>query len=243
VDKYFNEHEKLVGVNAAISISVSSALGLINSMQSDAQNVLKENQHTAVDNIDDCMDLLDKVENPQVSQALADAFSAIAKQSQNDFTNAFRGTVSQVKNAVHGMGKTQVDINRAAGMVGESTDDPDSLITDPEERTTNDKTTDISEDSENDDPINSIPGIDEEPDTDPWDDVMNDPNTDTDGDDIIESAFEDIFNKHKISSKPSNEKIISDLFNDIVEKSKPSKAKKVTESVYDKLLNTINSLN
>lgn len=241
---FFEEHGTLIGVAAAITVTVSAALTAAKVMTAKANDRLTNLQKTSTSMCDDCAKIAETIDNPAAAQKLSDATASVAKTSQEDYVRCWKGMLTNISKAIKTFGKSKVDVDDAADSVKkesafdfmEGSDNQDSLMSDKDmEKVANSIASTSNKDDMTemgDDPANDIPGYGDDPEetSDIWDDVMGtaaglDLDDDMDGyGEECESTFDKLFEKvsncvggcdgHS-SSKPSNEKIIADLYNEI----------------------------
>lgn len=261
VEKSFmEEHEKLIGVSAAITITLTAAITLIKKMRGDSGKLMKDFEKNVSDKIDDIASTVEKIPNPHVGTKLSKAYSTITKVITEDFTRCLSSTMSSVKRSIKSFKNTEVDVDKAKKiLLKEETEEDMDIDSKDMEKSLNNAEKEMKEDGEEcgDCADNSIP---EEPDTDPWDDVMRelecDPIIDDEEEDDesekceedSDSAFESVYNEifGESSEVSSNENDTSDLFSEILSSAK-RKTKNVTESTneestFDVLMKSIEEL-
>lgn len=176
---FFEEHGAAIGIGSAVTVTVGAAIAAVKHMTSKAKSETDKYQNIATKTCDDCLNMLDSVDNPVVAQKIADATSAVAKTTQESFIRTLKNMIQSIGNAVRTFGKSKADVNKAAAALGESTDNSDSMMTDAEMKKITDSV--ASAQSSNgdmtemgDDPSDCIPGFGDDPEdtSDVWDDVM-----------------------------------------------------------------------
>lgn len=256
VEKSFmEEHGKLIGIGAAVAITVTAGLALIKKMRSDAGSTLKNFEKNASDKIDDIKSVIKKIPNPHIGAKLSSAYSTISKVITEDFTRCLSNTMSSIKGAIKSFKNTKVDVDKAKDvLLKEEAEDGEAI--DPKDIENAEK--EMKEDGEECGDCAPDP-IPDEPDTDPWDDVMRELEAGDSSDDLAStldgeddetekckqedsnSAFESVYNEifgdcgsssKDCGDKPSNDKIVSDLFSEIMSSAK-GKTKPVSESATD----------
>ena len=258
---FMEEHGKLIGVGAAITVTVAAAVGILVAFNKGGFQKLQKSEKEAKEKVSD---IQDDVENgkipPSTGTKLAGAFSSIVKTKETTVVRSISGMFSSIRSAMSGFKEkqeekknTKVDVKKALKLLNatESSDfeldDIDQILLESDDAgavdnspaetpeseessssddnsSSNDSSDMKTEDGELDDPIDSIPTVDDEPDTDPWDDVMRDDPEET----TFESAYSKFFDDITLpasdggisGAKPSNEKIISGLFSDIMASAK-----------------------
>ena len=267
---FMEEHGKLIGVGAAITVTVAAAIGLLVAFNKGGFQKIQKTEAEGKRSINDTLDNVEKGKiPPNVGTKLASAESSILKTSTASMFRGISGTFSSVKKALVGgvdgavqrykeKKNEKVNVKKAIEILGlegsnydlddinhilfESdneggeVDNSPAETPDSESSSSDDSSSDMkTEEGDYDDPIDSIPTVDNEPDTDPWDDVMrDDPETSLDNsinsrfndeeETTFESAYSKFFNDITLpatnggigNEKPSNEKIISSLFSDIM---------------------------
>lgn len=174
-ESFISKHRTAIGVGAAVTISLGTLLALFKSgaveklmnkfskNEKDTISVLKSS--TAGD--------YSKIKNPQGLVIFSRLFSKTSQIEAEDQVRSAFSMFSALKKAVSGFGKKVV--KEAA-----ENDGSDTMKAGMEEVSSADtgEGDDMSiskEEAFGDDPINSVvPEVDDEPDTDPWDDVMRD---------------------------------------------------------------------
>lgn len=232
-ESFFSQHKALVGVGAAITITVGAALTALKTMGNKSANITNDLQKRATDACDECIKMAEKIDNPKVAESLSSAIVEVSKTAQEDYVRSYNGMLKQIKGAVKSIGKTEVDVDKAKRALNlESTGamDVDEVIDDDKvKEISSSAAKDVSE--MGDDPESDIPPqVDDEPDTDPWDDVMNtDVDLDQDEEDMLNNqmvASNNLGESGDESEEPDNiddssddmaeESTISELFDDIL---------------------------
>lgn len=176
---FFEEHGAAIGIGSAVSVTVVAAIAAVKHMTSKAKSETDKYQNIATKTCDDCLNMLDSVDNPVVAQKIADATSSVAKTAQESYIRTLKNMMQSIGNAVRTFGKSKADVNKAAAALGESTDNSDSMMTDAEMKKITDSV--ASAQSSNgdmtemgDDPSDCMPGFGDDPEdtSDVWDDVM-----------------------------------------------------------------------
>ena len=263
---FIEEHKATIGVASAITITVGAALAWLKFGHKRVTKSAEDAAKSADSIIADCTKMAERIDDPVSMQKIADTAATVSKTAAESSVKFFTDLLSQVKKAVKGFGKSSVDVAKAAAAVGESTDNPDTLMNDKDmERVTKSIASTNGDMTEfGDDPASDIPGYGDDPDdtSDVWDDVMGTSagldldDTDECGD-SFESTFDRLFEKvsqcnsdsdyhcNPSSSKPSNEKIIADLYADISSEVKGGmdySHQYATESAFDRLMDEISNL-
>ena len=176
---FFEEHGAAIGVGAAITVTVVAAIAAVKHMTSKAKGETDKYQNVATKACDECMKMAETIDNPTIAQKIADATASIAKTAQESFLRTWKNTIQSIGNAVRTFGKAKANVNKAAGAIGESTDNPDTLMSDADMKKVADSV--ASAQSSNgdmtemgDDPSEYVPGFGDDPEdtSDVWDDVM-----------------------------------------------------------------------
>lgn len=245
---FIDEHKLIIGIGAAVTITVGVALGVLKSMGGKASSVTNDLQKRATTACDDCMKMAESIDNPEVAHALSEAIVAISKAQQEDYVRAYNGTLSQVKKAVKSVGKTKLDIEKAKRGLGmESTGglNDDSVVDDSEvDDISSSATKDISE--MGDDPEKDIPTDDDpEPDTDPWDDVMNtDVDLTQDEEDMLDyygtTDSDPEVDEDEMDDDSMNESSLANMFDDIIAEACGRSTSQ--SSAYESLMSEIENL-
>ena len=263
---FAEKHAKAIGAGAVITVTLLTAIGIYKKRaDKTAQDIGDVNKNTQ-------LALRDAKQLPgPLATAYAESVSSASKTYVNDNVRSLSGIMKSVSEGIKKAKNTQVDTKRVAGLLRESYDDNYDMYEADEDMGGDDPEPNDSSDmkTEFDDPADVIDGFDnyddsDEPDTDMWDDVMDD-ETGLDEDDIekCEEADEQP-DEAGDAPEPENgateesysESYIEDLFNDIVssvtESEDTSDLEDDTESevttesenssVVDSLLNDIDSL-
>lgn len=251
---FLEEHSTLIGVSAAITITVAAGLTVIHKMTDKSGPTLNKLEKTATDACNECIEIAKKCDNPAVAHILAETITTVSKTAQEDYVRSYSGVVSAIKKSIKSFGKTKVDVAKAEEVlkgVNEGTDNPETLM-DPKEMNKAEETLNKNVDEGGNDPIDDVPAVEDEPDTDPWDDVMSSVSG-LDEDDVTD--FDKAFNEFcENMGLPTNESSsdkksddITDIFANIMEEvtsesSDDEDDKNVTESAYEQLMSEIDSL-
>lgn len=245
---FFEEHGRLIGVSAAVTITVAAGIAAIHKISDKSSATLNRFEKAATDACNDCIEIAKKCDNPAVAHVLAETITTVSKTAQEDAVRVYSGTVSAIKKSIKSFGKTKVDVSKAKEALSdikESSDNPDTLSEPSSNEANNNSSVAKNIEEYGDDPYTPVEP-DDEPDTDPWDDVMQDP-LGVDEDDISESVseFDDVFESFceslDIDSEDESVKdIFESLMNDI---SLASGSDEPTyENTYDRLMSEIDSL-
>lgn len=170
VEKSFMEkYGKIIGVGAAITITVSSAIALLDERIAEVAADLKKIEADSIDFMTDAK------RADRIGASLSRAYSSIAKAKSKHAVDSCSMILSKIKEALKGAKNVAVDNKAVLSALKESEDSIDSVETEmPEESDMQ------TEDSDGED---DIPAVDDEPDTDPWDDVMGSDDDECNGDD------------------------------------------------------------
>lgn len=244
---FIEEHGKLIGVGSAVAITVAAAIAFIKKANGDANGHIRDTEKEGEAICDEMEDLAKKLNAPAVAQKIASAVTSIVKTRTEDFIRCVSNARTGIKNAIKTHG-TKLD---ASKVLKESTDEGDVTGTDTSTTEKDiEKAADAAATPDNvktedgdDDGLGNPTIPDDEPDTDPWDDVMKQLDDDTDhdlmddGDDdpttSFERAYNELFNDITLDHEPvfvesSNEKPIEEPAN-ISAGRKPSNDEIITD--------------
>jgi hypothetical protein len=129
-DSFLKEHGKAIGIGAATTVTVAALVTLIAAKKGKLSGIMNDIKGKAVDGIDATKAATGKLAKTigagtsSVGNALARAYSTVAKVASESVLGTFRNWISALKENVHGFGKAaRVDTKAAAALVGESADD------------------------------------------------------------------------------------------------------------------------
>lgn len=195
---FLEKHGKLIGVGAAVTVTVVVALSTVKAMQKESTKVTNKFEEISTKACEDCEKMIPKVKNPAVATKLADAVATVTKTTQEAYVRTWKSGITTIGQAVKTQGKTTITGKEVSKILDESTDDITKMSekdiqnvmksTSTASQIANaNKSSEVSEDGENpmsDEPIDTV--VDAPEDTsDVWDDVMATVDTDdTDGIDL-----------------------------------------------------------
>lgn len=195
---FLEKHGKLIGVGAAVTVTVVGALGIVKTMQKESTKVTDKFEEISTKACEDCEEMIPKVKNPAVATKLADAVATVTKTTQESYVRTWKSGITTIGQAVKTQGKTTITGKDVAKILDESADDISKMSEKDIQNVMNsaatasqtanaNKSSEVSEDGENpmsDEPIDTA--VDAPEDTsDVWDDVMATVDTDdTDGIDL-----------------------------------------------------------
>ena len=221
---FLEKHGKLVGVAAAVTIALGAAIALIKKRSKNISTDIVAVEKDANTFESDVLKNVEKYNDPSVATAITRVESELSKAKANDIIQGSTQTLSSIKRGIASFGKTKVDTDTP---IGESTDNPETVMDPKEMEKIASSVKNMKEDGDD-------YSVDDEPDTDPWDDVMGE-----------FTSLESSENNH-VSGKPSNESIVASLFKSIMhdakEKDTTSEHDPLVESTFDKLMSDIEDL-
>ena len=281
VEKSFmEEHGKTIGIAAALTVTLVAGIAIVKHMMGKSGEELSETQKKAVDSIDEGIKNVQdsKVSDPALAQKIAKTQAKIAKTAAEDFTRTMSDIMTKIKQAIRGTKNTVVDTKAVKKALQESTgyttsnfdsffesDDTADAPVDQKDleaaaKEADSQMGDVKTEDGYDCGVDccDVPAVDDEPDTDPWDDIMrDDDDIDYDVDDYdecgdkaptLEAAYKEVFGCDYCDNKtkPSNEKLVSDLFDEVMSEVKCKKTQcepaPVKESAFDSLMAEIDDL-
>ena len=281
VEKSFmEEHGKTIGIAAALTVTLVAGIAIVKHMMGKSGEELSETQKKAVDSIDEGIKNVQdsKVSDPALAQKIAKTQAKIAKTAAEDFTRTMADIMTKIKQAIRGTKNTVVDTKAVKKALQESTgyttsnfdsffesDDTADAPVDQKDleaaaKEADSQMGDVTTEDGYDCGVDccDVPAVDDEPDTDPWDDIMrDDDDIDYDVDDYdecgdkaptLEAAYKEVFGCDYCDNKtkPSNEKLVSDLFDEVMSEVKCKKTQcepaPVKESAFDSLMAEIDDL-
>ena len=134
-DSFLKEHGKAIGIGAATTVTVAALVTLIAAKKGKLSGVMNDIKGKAVDGIDATKAATGKLAKTigagtsAVGNALARAYSTVAKVASESVLDTFRNWISALKENVHGFGKAaKVDTKAAAALIGESADDVETPV-------------------------------------------------------------------------------------------------------------------
>ena len=281
VEKSFmEEHGKTIGIAAALTVTLVAGIAIVKHMMGKSGEELSETQKKAVDSIDEGIKNVQdsKVSDPATAQKIAKTQAKIAKTAAEDFTRTMADIMTKIKQAIRGTKNTVVDTKAVKKALQESTgyttsnfdsffesDDTADAPVDQKDleaaaKEADSQMGDVKTEDGYDCGVDccDVPAVDDEPDTDPWDDIMrDDDDIDYDVDDYdecgdkaptLEAAYKEVFGCDYCDNKtkPSNEELVSDLFDEVMSEVKCKKTQcepaPVKESAFDSLMAEIDDL-
>ena len=167
---YHDEHNKVIGVAKAVPITISSAISVLKEMSSDAGSMLKKSQKEVLDHMKDLKDLASKDTDPRTTQALARAFSNVAKSKVTDFVRCMGNIASTVRGSIKSFTTKGAETKESTDAMGTDSSATDKAMDDAVKEI--EKNSGVAKEEGNDegisdDPIDSVAN-------DPWASILND---------------------------------------------------------------------
>ena len=255
VNKSFMEkHGKVIGAAAMATVTLIAAIAIHKHNANNTSKNISEEEKKGELMIRESNDM-----PPEVAAHYAEAVSTSIKVFINDQVRNLSENMKAIKNSIKGNIKdkknTRTNTNHIVDMLEEGYEDnyddqeysmyeSDDMGDDPEPEDSSDVKTEF------DDPIDAIDGFDtqdNEPDTDMWDNVMDDysgmDEDDIDDDDWEKCEGTDMDEPEDDTAEESySESYIADLFDDIVSSVTESSNDYTPSSVVDSLINDIDNL-
>lgn len=233
-ETFMQKHGKIIGISAALAITVSGAIVLLKKMSSQMSSTIQSLESDAKKDCDDCEKIVRStlsgdgatVHSAKTTQSILRALTSIRKTMATSFVRAYTSIGEAVKGAIKSMKNTKVDASLALEENANDDINMGDIEKDLDTSDTSSNDAKIAEEDGHDDPADTFSNN-----TDTWDNIMKNISTDDN-----EGPFDSVLGDE------DQHVSMTEMFNDIMNSCTSVECEPCEESTFDSLMSSIDDL-